>query len=68
MGTKRKVGRPQVNMPLELIQRLREEGLSFRRISRLTGYGYGSVRRAWKKIAGEQKVDGARGPREAQLL
>ena len=68
MGSKRKVGRPQVNVSLELIQRLREEGLSFRRISQLTGFGYGSVRRAWKKIAAAQKADGARGPQEARLL
>lgn len=68
MGTKRKVGRPQVYVPLELIQRLREQGLSFRRISQLTGFGYGSVRRAWKRIAGGQQADGASGPREPQFL
>jgi hypothetical protein len=68
MGTNRKVGRPQVYVPLELIQRLREEGLSFRRISQLTGFGYGSVRRAWKKIAAAQKADGGRGTQEARLL
>jgi hypothetical protein len=68
MGTNRKVGRPRVNVPPELIQRLREEGLSFRRISQLTGFGYGSVRRAWKKIAAAQKAEGARGARKTRLL
>lgn len=31
-----------------LVYRLRSEGLSFRQIARKTGFGYGSVRRAYQ--------------------
>lgn len=49
---KRRVGRPRIHIPPELIRNLREQGLSFRKIAVLTGFGYGSVRRAWKSYSG----------------
>ena len=62
MTAKRKAGRPRIHVPPELIQYLREKGLSFRNISMLTGFGYGSVRRAWHNRPGKEKP---KGPRES---
>jgi hypothetical protein len=45
--TKSSVGRPRRFVPPEQVQELRREGLSFREIARKTGFGYGSVRRAY---------------------
>ena len=44
---KRGVGRPRRNAEPEDIRELRKQGLSFRQIARKTGYGYGTVRRAY---------------------
>jgi DNA invertase Pin-like site-specific DNA recombinase len=41
------VGRPRRFVPPEQIRELRRKGLSFRQIARKTGFGYGSVRRAF---------------------
>lgn len=43
---KRPVGRPRIHVPPQLIWHLRNQGLSLRQIAAVTGYGYGSVRRA----------------------
>ena len=42
------VGRPRRFVPPEQIRELRRKGLSFRQIARTTGFGYGSVRRAFQ--------------------
>ena len=44
---KRSVGRPRRPVPADWVRELRRQGLSFREIARETGYGYGSVRRAF---------------------
>jgi hypothetical protein len=44
---KRSVGRPRRPVPADRVHELRRQGLSFREIARQTGYGYGSVRRAF---------------------
>lgn len=59
IAAKRKVGRPRIHVPPELIQFLREKGISFRKISLLTGFGYGSVRRAWHNQSAKEKSGGA---------
>jgi hypothetical protein len=46
-ASKRRVGRPPRYAPSELISDLRRKGLSFREIARQTGFGYGTVRRAF---------------------
>ncbi len=65
MPSKRKVGRPRIYVPPELIQCLREKGLSFRKIAEMTGFGYGSVRRVWNKLEGSKKGEGPDGTRSA---
>lgn len=42
----RGVGRPKVYVPTDLILRLKQKGFSLRQIATVTGFGYGSVRRA----------------------
>lgn len=44
---KRLVGRPPCGASPERIRALRSRGWSFREIARATGYGYGTVRRAF---------------------
>ena len=44
---KRRVGRPARYAPPQLIRDLRRQGLSFREIAQQTGFGYGTVRRAF---------------------
>jgi lambda repressor-like predicted transcriptional regulator len=41
-------------VPADLVRELRGKGLSFREIARRTGYGYGSVRRAFYGHAGKE--------------
>ena len=43
----KKRGRPRCNAAPDQIRELREQGLSFRAIARRTGFGYGTVRRAY---------------------
>ena len=47
----RRVGRPPRHVEPELVQRLRSSGMSFREIARQTGFGYGTVRRAYQGIS-----------------
>jgi hypothetical protein len=49
--SKASVGRPRRFIPPEQVEQLRREGLSFREIARKTGFGYGSVRRAYSLSA-----------------
>jgi transposase len=56
----RPVGRPRVHVSSQLILNLRNQGLSFRQIATDTGFGYGTVRRAFHRIepaqaAGQQR-------------
>lgn len=44
----RPAGRPRQEVPPKLVHQLREKGLSFRAIAHQTGFGYGSVRRAYR--------------------
>jgi hypothetical protein len=44
-------GRPVRLVPLETIRNLYRQGYSFRAISRSTGLGYGTVRRAFHGLA-----------------
>lgn len=46
----RPVGRPRVYVSPQLILNLRNQGLSFRQIATVTGFGYGTVRRAFQGI------------------
>ena len=46
----RPVGRPRVYVSPQLILNLRHQGLSFRQIASVTGFGYGTVRRAFQRI------------------
>ena len=46
VALKRPVGRPRIHVQPQLIGHLRDQGLSLRQIAAVTGYGYGSVRRA----------------------
>lgn len=46
----RPVGRPRVYVSSQLILKLRDQGLSFRQIASVTGFGYGTVRRAFHKM------------------
>lgn len=46
----RPVGRPRVYVSPLLILNLRQQGLSFRQIAAVTGFGYGTVRRAYHNI------------------
>jgi hypothetical protein len=58
-GEKRKgAGRPQRHVPEDQIRALRDQGLSFREIARKTGYGCGSVRRAYIASLKADKVQG----------
>ncbi len=43
---KRRVGRPSRHASPERVRELRNQGYSYRKIARVTGYGYGTVRRA----------------------
>jgi hypothetical protein len=47
---KRPVGRPRRNVPAETLLDLRQRGLSFRQIAEQTGFGYGTVRRAYSGV------------------
>jgi DNA invertase Pin-like site-specific DNA recombinase len=44
-------GRPVRPVPIETIRNLYQQGYSFRAISRSTGLGYGTVRRAFHGLA-----------------
>ena len=44
---KRQRGRPRRDVSTERIRELRTQGLSFRQIANRTGFGYGTVRRAF---------------------
>lgn len=46
----RPVGRPRVYVSPQLILNLRNQGLSFRQIAAVTGFGYGTVRRALQRL------------------
>jgi len=50
------VGRPRRFVSPEQVRELRRAGLSFRQIAQKTGFGYGSVRRAY--IAEEARKAG----------
>jgi len=50
MATRHPVGRPRIYVPPELIRHLKNQGLSLRQISAITGYSYGSLRRALKNL------------------
>lgn len=56
---KRASGRPRRYVSGERIHELRRQGLSFRQIARKTGFGYGTVRRAyWASVeAGTAAAD-----------
>jgi hypothetical protein len=45
--TKRAVGRPRVDIPIERLLQLRASGLSFRQISDFMGLAYSTLRRAY---------------------
>lgn len=49
MTTKRPVGRPRIYISSQLIATLKEQGLSYRQIALVTGYSYGSIRRAMQQ-------------------
>ena len=53
---RRPVGRPRIDIPPQLIRHLRNQGLSLRQIAAVTGYGYGSVRRALLSLQAEAQV------------
>lgn len=50
----RPVGRPRVYVSSQLILTLRQQGLSFRQIAGVTGFGYGTVRRAYHQLEPRQ--------------
>lgn len=47
LRSKRPVGRPSRDASPQQIRELRSQGRSFREIARETGFGYGTVRRAY---------------------
>jgi hypothetical protein len=48
--SRRAAGRPARYVSPEWIRHLRDQGLTFRKIARETGLGYGTVRRAYRGI------------------
>ena len=46
-ATRRGAGRPRRYVAANRIRELRLQGLSFRQIARVTGFGYGTIRRAY---------------------
>jgi hypothetical protein len=55
------VGRPRRYIAPERIRELRSQGLSFRAIARNTGFGYGTVRRAYSTFGTLSDIDGFHG-------
>jgi len=53
----RPAGRPPRHLEPELVRELRSLGLSFRQIASRTGFGYGTVRRAFQKTLGTVEPD-----------
>jgi hypothetical protein len=51
MAINRKAGRPRIYVPSQLIEHLKNQGLSFRQIAAITGYSYSTIRRTAKEIA-----------------
>jgi hypothetical protein len=51
---KRSPGRPRCNASPDQVRALRSCGLSFRKIAELTGYSYGTVRRAYLRSNSRQ--------------
>jgi DNA invertase Pin-like site-specific DNA recombinase len=43
----RAIGRPRANASPQVVKELRQQGLSYRMIARLTGFGYGTIRRIY---------------------
>jgi hypothetical protein len=57
------VGRPRRYIAPEHVRELRRQGLSFREIARSTGFGYGTVPRAYSAlVTPSEKEDAALAP------
>ena len=57
MNRRRSNGRPACPVAAEKVRELREKGLSFRQIAKTTGFGYGTVRRAYHKGSVAQRSE-----------